>query len=156
MSVISPEQFESLLPLACAWAEEQERMILRSGVALTASQIADAKSIGVAQPELIRLLEVNRIPRPTHPALSAAAEATGMLSPETIGLTLRYGIFIRADHWGERSLVVHECVHTRQYECLGGFEGFLRPYLLECLNPPGYPFGPLEQEARTVQKNLTG
>ena len=38
-------------------------------------------------------------------------------------------------------------IHTSQYERLGGFEGFLRPYLLECIIPPGYPYGSMEQEA---------
>ena len=33
--MITPEQFQLLLPLAYAWAEEQERIILRDGVALT-------------------------------------------------------------------------------------------------------------------------
>jgi hypothetical protein len=41
-----------------------------------------------------------------------------------------------------------------QYERLAGFEGFLRPYLLECISPPGYPFGPLELEAKIVQNKI--
>jgi len=143
-----------LLPLACAWAEEQERAILESGVPLTDSQKADATRVGVAQPDRVRLLRVAQIPTPTHPALAAAAKATGLISPRTGGLTLRYGIFVRGDFWGKRPLLVHEFVHTMQYERLGGFEGFLRPYLLECINPPGYPFGPLEQEAWRAQNEI--
>jgi hypothetical protein len=156
MSMITPQEFEMLLPLACAWAEEQERAILCSGTALTDSQLGDARRVGVAEPERIRLLRVTEIPTPTHPALAAAASATGLISPLTAGLTVRYGIFIRVDCWGQRSLVVHECVHTMQYERLGGFEGFLRPYLLECITPPGYPHGPLEQEAKRVQNEMCG
>jgi hypothetical protein len=154
MNIITPQQVEMLLPLACAWAAEQERVILQSGAALTDSQLADARQVGVAQPDRIRLFRVVQIPFPTHPALAAAAGATGLISPLTTGLTVRYGIFIRADCWGERPLIVHECVHTMQYERLGGFEGFLRPYLLECINPPGYPFGPLELEAKRVQNQI--
>jgi hypothetical protein len=153
---ITPQQFEMLLPLACAWASEQERAILRSGTALTDSQIEDAVRVGVAQPERIRLLRVEEIPTPAHPALAAAANATGLISPLTAGLTVRYGIFICAVYSGERSLIVHECVHTMQYERLGGFEGFLRPYLLECITFPSYPYGPLEQEAKRVQNELCG
>lgn len=156
MSTITPQRFEILLPLACAWAAEQERAILRSGTALTDSQLEDARRVGVAEPERIRLLRVNEIPTPTHPALATAASATGLISPLTAGLTLRYGVFIRADCWGQRSLVAHECVHTMQYERLGGFEGFLRPYLLECITPPGYPYGPLEQEAKRLQNEKCG
>jgi hypothetical protein len=153
---ITPEQFEMLLPLACEWAAEQERMILRSGVALTDLQIEDAIRVGVAQPERIRLLRLEEIPLPQNPALAAAANATGLISPLTAGLTVRYGIFICAVYSGERSLVVHECVHTMQYERLGGFEGFLRPYLMECIGFPGYPYGPLEQEAKRVQNEICG
>jgi hypothetical protein len=37
-------QFDALLPLAAAWATEQERAILRDGVSLSAEEIADARS----------------------------------------------------------------------------------------------------------------
>ena len=43
---------------------------------------------------------------------------------------------------------------SAQYERLGGFEGFLRPYLLECITPPGYPYGPMEQEAVATAAKL--
>ena len=156
VSIITPEQLEMLLPLACAWAVGQERAILQSGVGLSESQLADARQVGVARPERVRLLRVAQIPVPTAPALAAAARATNLISPLTHGLTLRYGIFIRADCWNKRQLVVHELVHTLQYERLGGFEGFLRPYLLECITPPGYPYGPMEQEASTTAARLCG
>lgn len=154
MNIITQQEFEMLLPLASAWAAEQERTILQTGVVLTESQLIDARRVGVAQPELVRLLRVEQIPTLTHPALVAAATVTGLISPTTEGLTIRYGIFIRADCWGLRPLVVHELVHTRQYERLGGFEGFLRPYLLECITPPGYPHGPMEQEAISTSSRL--
>jgi len=106
--MISQAVFKMLLPMACAWAEEQEAVILRDGVALTASQIADARHIGIAHPERVRLRVVEEIPLPLHPLLREAAEITRLISPRTAGLTLRYGIFIRFESWGERRLVVHE------------------------------------------------
>jgi len=154
MSIMTPQQFEMLLPLACAWAEEQECAILQSGVALSESQLADARRVGIAQAERVRLLPVVQIPAPTHPVLAAAARTTNLITPLTHGLTLRYGIFVRADYGEQRALIVHELVHTLQYERLGGFEGFLRPYLLECITPPGYPYGPMEQEAVTTAAKL--
>jgi hypothetical protein len=154
MSIMTPKQFEALLPLAAAWAAEQECAVLQSGVVLTEPQVADARLVGVVQPERVRLLRVAQIPSPTHPLLAAAAAMTRLISPETRGMTLRYGIFIRDDFWGERQLVVHELVHTSQYERFGGFEAFLRPYLWECLTPPGYPYGPMEQEAITISERL--
>ena len=154
MSIITPEQFEMLLPLAGAWAAEQERTILQTGVALIESQLADARRVGVVRPERVRLLRVTQIPMPTDPELAAVAAATRLISPATTGLTTRYGILVRADCWGQRQLVVHELIHTSQYERLGGFEAFLRPYLLECITPPGYPNGPMEQEAITTSARL--
>ena len=153
---LTQQQFEMLLPLASAWAAEQERNIIQTGVALTDSQIADAKAVGVASPEQVHLLRVEEIPSPQHPILAAAAQATALISPNTVGLTLRYGIFVRADFWTNRLVIVHELVHTSQYERLGGFEGFLRPYLFECITPPGYPHGPMEQEAVTTAARICG
>jgi hypothetical protein len=98
-SLFTEDQFETLLPLACAWATEQEDIILQSGVALTKAQMADARLVGVVQPERVRLLKVPMIPTPSHPALAVAAESIRLLSPFTIGLALRYGIFIQAKYW---------------------------------------------------------
>ncbi len=151
--MISQEQLLVLLPLACAWAEEQEGVILRDGSPLSPSQIADATTIGIKSPERVRLLSVAQIPIPAHPALRSAAEVTQLISPRTIGLTLRYGIFIRVDCWGDRRLIIHELVHTFQYERLGGFLPFLRQYLHECITI-GYPAAPMEQEAVDTTRRL--
>src|SRR5262245_46984280 len=143
-----------VMPLACAWAQKQESVIIQNGVALTPNQITDAKRIGIVAPERVRLRVVDQIPPPLHPVLRMAGRRIGLISNFTVGLTLRYGIFIRADHWGERRLLVHELAHTAQYERLGGFRPFLESYLLECITPPGYPFGDLEQEAKSIEYDL--
>jgi hypothetical protein len=140
------EQLEELLPLAAAWAEEEERHILAAGTPLTEEQLADAVRVGVAQPQRVRLLAVDAIPAPEHPLLRAAGEATGLISPFTAGLTLRYGIFVRGDLIDDRRLIAHELVHTGQYERFGSVIAFLRQYLAECVTI-GYPGAPLEQEA---------
>jgi hypothetical protein len=150
---LSSQQFETLLLPACAWAEEQERFILLKGIPLSATQNADAESIGIAYPDKVRLLSVHAIPLPNDPMLREAAIATQLISPGTLGLTLRYGIFIRSDYWGDRALVFHELVHTLQYETLGGFMPFLRQYLHECITV-GYPAAPMEQEAVTMTAAL--
>ena len=153
--MITPEQFATLLPLAAIWAEEQEEIILREGVQLSETQMTDARKIGVSQAELIRLLRVQRIPLPENPALAEAAHSTQLITPATVGLTLRYGILIRDDCWGQRQLLAHELVHTSQYERLGGFLPFLRKYLNECITI-GYPAAPMEQEAVSRAAELIG
>ena len=151
--MITQEHFKVLLPIACAWAEEQENIIIHYGVPLSSVQTADAVKIGINHPEKVRLLKVTRIPVPVQRPLCTAADATQLISPLTAGLTLRYGIFIRADCWGDRQLVCHELVHTSQYERLGGLQQFLERYLHECITI-GYPAAPMEQEAVTTTAKL--
>lgn len=149
----SREQVEELLPLAANWAAEQEARILRDGVPLSDKEIIDAKAAGVKEPERIRLLQVDAIPAPTHPILKAAYSAINLITSAPQGLTFHYGIFVRSDCRQDRSLLVHELVHTSQYERLGGIFPFLRKYLLECFTI-GYRKAPLEQEATAVAEQI--
>ena len=151
--MVTQDQFKMLLALACEWAQEQERIILRDGVPLTGTQMEDARAVGVQNPERVRLLSVKQIPVPEHPALKAAAADIQLITPQTEGLTLWYGIYIRSDCWEARRLLVHEFVHTAQYERFGGFQEFLQQYLDEC-NIIGYPAAPMEQEAITLSSRL--
>ncbi|MDO1446555.1 hypothetical protein Q0590_09860 [Rhodocytophaga aerolata] len=151
--MISFEQFEALLPIACEWAEKQEEIILQYGAELNADQQIDAFLIGIKDPSKVRLLKVDHIPIPNYPALKNAVELTGLLSSTTIGVTFRYGIYIRSDCWNQRELIVHELVHTMQYERMGGFMPFLSQYLYECIQI-GYPFGPLELEAKRIEMDI--
>ncbi len=151
--MITQKKFKVLLPIASEWAAEQEDIIIRYGAPLSPVQTADAVKIGVDHPEKVRLLKVTRIPVPVHRPLCTAADAIQLISPLTAGLTLRYGIFIRADCWNDRQLVCHELVHTSQYERLGGLQQFLERYLHECITI-GYPAAPMEQEAVTTTAKL--
>jgi hypothetical protein len=152
---ISPEQFVTLLPAAAQWAEDQEVMILRTGVALSDIQQADARRVGVSLPGKIRLLKVSAIPAPLDPALAWAAADISLITPQTVGMALRYGIFLRSDYWNNRLTFLHECVHTAQYERMGGFLPFLRQYLNECVTI-GYPEAPMEQEAIRKAASVVG
>jgi hypothetical protein len=141
------DNFAQLLPLAAEWVGQQERSILQRGEALTPAQLTDAVRIGVAHPEQVRVLPARAIPLPQHPALAPAAAAIGLLDPQTPGLTLRYGIFIRAEFWGNRATLVQALVHTAQYEQLGCVQAFLERYCREVLTM-GYARAPMVQAAR--------
>lgn len=143
------DKFDMLVPLASGWAAEQEKQILREGVPLSAAQMEDARRAGVKEPEKVRLLQVETIPSPTHPVLQAACQATNFVPAEPRGLTIQYGVFVRSDCWMDRPVIVHELVHTAQYERLGGIEPFLRRYLFECATM-GYSGAPMEKEAITT------
>ncbi len=141
------------LPVACAWVARQERRILAEGLPLDAGQLADARALGVAHPERVRLLVLPRLPLPHNRLVRNLGLWTGTLSTETVGLSARYGIFLRSPFHRDRQLLAHELTHTRQYERLGGVRPFLRQYLHECLTD-GYLFAPLEQEARDAAAAL--
>ena len=140
----------AFLPVACAWAARHESTILRRGVALSAAQADKAREIGVVYPEKVRLLAVNVIP-PTNRLLRTIGAKLGFVSSQTIGMTLRYGIFIQTEHWGDRRSLIHELAHVAQHERFGGFRRFLFQYLQECINP-GYPLGDLELEAKRAEE----
>ena len=153
MIKMTPDQFAFILPLASEWAEAKEKVVLKNGIPLSNPQIEDAKRVGVIHPERVRIFKVPQIPFPKHPVLKAAVEATQLITPSTVGLTLRYGIFIHSDFSDDRCLIVHELVHTSQYEKLGGILPFLRKYLLELIKI-GYPEAPMEQEAVRMAEKI--
>ena len=142
-----------ILPTVYAWAEEQEAMILKKGLTLTESQLADARSAGVNHPEKIRVLLVEEMPRPENEHIMFLAKQIGLFSTRSVGLALGYGIYLSRDLGENRETLVHECVHVRQYEKLLGIRPFLAEYLRECIEP-GYPFGHLEQEAIWVAQDI--
>lgn len=130
-----------------------ERRILRAGRELTAAERNAAGRAGVVRPERIRVLTVPGIPLPGFAWLHRIAAAFGFDGSQTAGMSLRYGIFIREDAADDFPLLLHECVHTGQYERFGSLAAFLRRYLNECLTA-GYSASPLEQEARLQTARL--
>ena len=135
-----------LLPYVTRWIEARERQILAEGTPLSERSAADARAVGVADPQRVRLLRVPKIPLPAGPLIDLAERLSGGPWKHTAGLTARYGIFIREAYWDDRHLIAHELAHTAQYERLGGTAPFLRVYLTECLTS-GYSAAALELEA---------
>ena len=91
--MLSTQEILQLVPLATEWMAQQEKNVLAVGEQLTTAQINEAKSMGVAHPEKVRILYVPTIPQPTDPQLAAASEQLNFLTAATIGLSLRYGIY---------------------------------------------------------------
>ena len=153
MGAFSQHELETLLPLACAWAQDQQKIILRTGVALSSTQLLDARQVGVIDPWRVRLLAVPEIAIGADPGLASAASRLGLITPNTSGLTLDHGVFLRSDRWNDRRLLVHELAHVVQYERFGSLEAFLREYLQQC-NDVGYTNAPLELEALRIEAEL--
>ena len=152
--MIGPNQITNLIPKATVWTHQQEQKILKDGTPLSDSQLEDARKLSVENPEKVRLLCVDQIPLPEDPELKSANQLLKLITPETIGLTCQYGIFMRSDYFNDRETMAHELVHVSQYERFGNIHGFLSRYIPECINP-GYPYGSLEQEAINKARSIT-
>lgn len=136
----------TILPIAIAWAEAQSRLVLTTGAPLTESGINDARAVGVATPESIRVAIVPCLPLPDDPVLRAIALDTGLLGPGMVGLTLGHAIFVVQGH-DSRRLLTHEYRHVHQYEVAGSIAAFLPAYLHQ-IATVGYNAAPFEVDAR--------
>lgn len=135
-----------LLPKAIDWAEKRSAEICSSGKGLTERGESIARAVGVSHPERIRISIVSSIPIPDDPVLQKVAIETGLLGPDTTGLTLGYGIYLRVDQNSDQ-LLSHECRHVYQYETFGSIRGFM-PMYLQQIAQYGYENAPLEVDAR--------
>ena len=138
-----------LLPRAIAWAEACNAEIALTGKPLDQRGCSIAERVGVARPDLIRILLVSTLPLPSDPELQQAALATGLFGPNIVGLTLGHGIYIRHGYDTPR-LVSHECRHVYQYEQAGSIAAFLPKYLQQIADF-GYASAPYEIDARNQE-----
>ena len=152
MSIDLAASLPALLPRAIAWAEGQSRSVLEAGKPLGAPDVALARSVGVRNPESIRIAIVDRIPLPDDLQLRTAAIQAGLLAPETMGLTLGYAVFIRRGHEARPRLLSHEFRHVYQYERAGSIASFLPVYLQEIVTH-GYAGAPSEIDARAHEND---
>ena len=140
-----------LLPLAIPWVQSQEANALATGRPLTVTELALANSVGVRNASRVRIKLVNQLPKPTHPELRVAAEQTGLLGPNTAGVTFGYAVFIRHGFDTNR-LVSHELRHVSQYEAAGSIAAFLPVYLAQIVSV-GYEQAPFELDARYHERD---
>lgn len=141
------------IPFLAAWVWWQERTILRNGWKLSELEQEWASRAGVAHPERIRIITVQRVPLPVPRWLSNLLEGSvGIGVGNPIGLCLRYGIYLDSDHVPNPHLLVHECVHTAQYETCGILR-FLWHYLKQ-VSVHGYAASHFEQQANHVAKQV--
>jgi len=150
-----------LIQKAIAWAEAQYAAIAQTGLPLDDAQLAMAASVGVQHPDRIRIAEVQRFPVPDDPALKQTAFDTGLLGPDTLGLTLGYGVYVRQGYIGQghirqgfssNRLLSHEFRHVYQYEQAGSISAFLLEYLQQIVMF-GYSKAPFEVDARAHEKD---
>lgn len=152
--MIDQKTLEEFLPFACEWAKAQEDLILASGIPLKRQQLADAERAGVQKPAKVRILVVDRIPLPEQPKIADMARRAQILTTASRGITIGYGIMIRADAWSDRELLVHNLVHVAQHEKNGNLEQTIREYVLNRCQCPKFTMGSLEEEARRLAHEI--
>jgi hypothetical protein len=149
------QQLAAQLPLIAErtieWAKAVEAKSLAGGATLTLEQQKLARSVGVRNPERIRLLVVDRIPLPDEPVLAKAAEGVGLSQSWAAGLTLGHAVIVRRGFERDPRLLSHEFRHVAQYETVGGIGPFLVSHL-RSLVEVGYEKSPFEVDARAHER----
>jgi hypothetical protein len=140
----------ALQPGAVAFVEDSDRAIAQQGRALTADEINLARSVGVAEPEKVRVLVAATFIAPHDPAFAVEARKLGIGEPGEGGRTTGHGIQIKPKYAASRWILAHELTHVGQYERLGT-TGFVHEYLTELLLL-GYARAPLESAAHANER----
>jgi hypothetical protein len=136
-----------LQPGVAGYIREAEQDGLRQGRPLSTDELKLAAEIGVAQPELVRIVVAGKFPLPSDAALATELKSRlGLGSTATGGLTLGHAIFITPEYAGKRWLLAHELTHVRQFEQIG-IDRFAHDYLVQ-LFLVGYARAPIEESAR--------
>ena len=140
-----------LLPKTIAWAEEKAQQVASSGRTLTDQERWLARGVGVAKPETVRISLVDTLPLPESPVLRTAALQAGLLTPDMVGLTLGYSVFVRKGCEDLR-ILSHEFRHVYQYEQAGSIAAFLPGYLKQVVQF-GYSSAAFEKDARAHERD---
>ena len=138
-----------LIKLAAEWIEQQEEIIRLHGQGLDGAQYTIAQRVGVTHPERIFIKEVDEILLPDDPYLRQVAQELNFLGPNSIGLTLGYGVYLKRGYVNTR-LLSHEFRHVKQYEDAGSIHAFIAEYLQQIFTY-GYRDSPLEIDARQAE-----
>jgi hypothetical protein len=146
MEELSDGMFKTLLPIAIQWAEEKYEILMKRGIKLSPLAMQDARLAGIRYPERVRVIYIHQIPRPSMGLLKLANDMMHLVTDQSTGLPISYGIYLREDCREDRAALLHEMIHVAQYEKLGGITPFFTQYLSECLHH-GYAGAPLEKEA---------
>lgn len=139
---------------ACEWARAQEQFILKHGAPLTSRYAEDAACLGIREVERIRVLIVEKIPLPDDVDLAQAAKQAQIITEASRCVSLGHGIFVRADAWGDRELILHNLVHVVQRERCEDVASYIRQYLSDRRNCPQFTAGSFEEEARRIAKEM--
>ena len=148
--MIPSQDVQQNIPKAVQWVTQIEQACMEIGHQLSPQSKRDARTIGVQQIDLVRVMVLNETPLPTDRDLRKFILQTAICSNK--GIAFGHGIFLETGAYCRR-LIAHKLAHVMQYERFGGIEPFLVAYMPEAF-PPYYPNGPLEQEAERIANSV--
>ncbi len=139
------QQIHSLI----GYAAEVESLVLKHhGLPLTDLQLADARLVGVSNPDKIRLATSFAFIE-EDPRFTVLLD----LGPALAGLTIGHAVILNAKQAINREVFLHESAHVAQYERLG-ISRFLQRYFAE-IATFGYEAAPLELEAAALARTIS-
>jgi hypothetical protein len=145
------DNVDALMPGGLAFVDESEREVLRHGRPLSAEETRIAHAVGIAHPELVRILVTDEFTRPRDREFILLARRLGIdVDEEEKGRASGYGIQLRPQFQRSRRLLAHELTHVAQYERMGN-AALVRQYFLELLTV-GYERSPIEAAARANER----
>ena len=142
-------------PWIVRWVSRHEAVVLAAGRSLGPRELEIARAVGVRMPQRVRVLAVRKVPMPGPDWLHKLASLFKMPVESPVGICLRYGIYLAHSPANSEFILAHELAHTAQYEKEGGYVGFLRRYVCECL-ACGYTSAPMEEEANALASKACG
>jgi hypothetical protein len=152
MQNLNDSSLVQVMDAAYSWAKQLFCDYYPKGRLLDQTETGLAILMGVEHPENIRILEVNDIPEPSDNCLVELRRYSGLLHSHSLGLSVRYLVFIRSGSIG-RHILAHEFRHVYQYEKIGSLQKMIHQYLVEIIHF-GYQNAPLEIDAVNTSKNI--
>ena len=83
---------QKMLSQVIQWAKDQRQIIQDKGVELSDNGMDLARSVGVENPDMIRVMLVERIPLEETPFIYNLAKSSGMLTGKLMGMTFGHAI----------------------------------------------------------------
>ena len=148
------KRIDLIVPYAVRNNRRLQAHALKVGKPLSAEAMALARELGVKNPEKIRIVIVNRIPKANTAEKLISATPLMSFTDKIVGIASGYGIYLDKEFAGRIWVLAHELVHVAQFERLG-LEGLTRQVVTEQLVLPGRLI-PIEREAITKSAEVLG
>ena len=141
-------KLDLLTPLALQWVNEIEQKYVNTGRSLNKEELQMARSLGVSQPEKVRVIVLKSFPDPGNNFLLLQTKNYGLGASSEGGRTMGNIIMLKAQHKDKRWLMARELAHIVQQEKMGR-NAYVRRFIAE-YEIVGRQRSPLELEARKI------